>query len=325
MEAVQWFNVKYGMNVSHDIPRFIADTALTLASVSQQWRNFVLKDTHLWSQILIDTDDPGSLEHLQVYLHLSRTTTLLIVLRGWNPLSGIQLKLLMQESYRIGILVHPHNQPCIRFDDMTSIIRDSPETLSPFTELEIYSGPSRSKPSKSFLYPPCVHTLRLYGFCPYSMMSALLSFKQLSELSIDIFPPDEGMTSQPLMPVVLPMLQTLVFGIRWWSKGDWKLSRLVSCPSLKTLQLNARSQFNAHPFQVFAMMLNDLTCFPLLGSLECTLNLALSQVLSINHEIWFRESPPSDIQPRVPINLHHVSLHVARRGGETLWPDLGQT
>jgi len=314
METVQWFDVKYGMDDSLDIPRSIADVALTLASVSQSWSYFVLKDARLWSQILIDTDDPDSPDHLQLYLHLSSTTTLFIVLRGWNPISGIQLRLLMQESYRIGILVHAHSQPLMRLDDMTSTIRDSPEALCPFIGLEVYSESHKPKPSKCFLYPPFIHTLRLHGFCPYSMMSALWSFQLLSELLVDIFPPAEGMTSQPLMPIVLPKLQTLLFGIRWWSKDDWKLSRLFSCPNLKKFHLNAHFQINVHSFRTFAMMLNDLTCFPLLESLECTLNMVPSKrnFPSVRNRGWLHES--LDIQPQIPTNLHHVSLHVVRTG-----------
>ena len=302
------------MNDSLDIPRSIADVALTLASVSQRWSDFALKNTLLWSQILIDTEDPDSSDHLQLFLHLSRTTTLYVVLRGWNPISGIQLRLLMQESHRIGILIHPRNQPLIKLDDMTSTIRDSPDALCPFIELEVYSESHKPKPSKWFLYPPSIHTLRLHGFCPYSMMSSLLSFQLLSELSVDIFPPAEGMISRPLMPIVLPKLQTFIFGIRWWSKGDWKLSRLVSCPSLRNLYLNAHFQINVHSFRAFAVMLNDFTCFPLLESLECTLNMIPSKrnFPSTRNQSWLHES--LDIQPQVPPKLHHISLQVIRTG-----------
>jgi hypothetical protein len=316
METVQWFDIRYGMDVSHDIPRSLADVAMTLASVSLAWREFVLKDPHLWSQILIDTDDPDSPDHLQLSIYLSRNTTLFIALRGWKPISGIQLELLMRESHRIGIFIHPHNQPMIRLDDMFSTIRDSPEPLCPFIELTVYSESHKPKPSMSFLYPPFVHTLRLCGFCPYSMMSTLLSFQLLSELLVDIFPPEEGMTSQPLVPIVFPKLHTLIFGIRWWSKGDWKLSRLVSCPSLKNFHLDAHFQINVHSFQAFSIMLNDLTCFPLLESLECTLNMIPSKrnFPSIRNQSWLHESLPSDIQLQVPTNLHHVSLHMVRTG-----------
>ena len=314
MEAVQWFDLKYGMDDFLDIPRSIADVALTLVSVSKKWSRFVLQDPRLWSQILIDTDDPESPNHLQLYLHLSGKTTLYIVLRGSNPISGAQLKLLVQESDRIGILIHPHNQPMIRLDDMTSTIHDSPEALFPFIELEVFNESRRPKPSKCFLYPPSIHTLRLYGFCPYSMMSALSSFQLLTELLVDIFPPAEGMTSQPLMPIVFPKLQTLLFGIRRWSKGDWRLSQLISCPSLKKFHLNAHFQIDVHSLRAFAVMLNDLTCFSLLESLECTLNLTPSSrdFRSISNQSWFHES--LDISPQAPTNLHHVSLHVVRTG-----------
>ena len=314
MEAVQWFDLKYGMDDFLDIPRSIADVALTLVSVSKKWGHFVLKDPRLWSQILIDTNDPESPNHLQWYLHLSGKTTLFIVLRGSSPISGTQLELLMQESNRIGLLIHPHNQPLIRLDDMASTMRDSPEALLPFIELEVYNASHKPKPSKYFLYPPSIHTLRLYGFCPYSMMSALSSFQLLTELLVDIFPPAEGMTSQPLMPIVFPKLQTLFFGIRWWSKGDWKLSRLISCPSLKKFHLNAHFQINVHSFRAFAVMLNDLTCFPLLESLECTLNMIPSKrnFPSIRNQSWLHES--LDILPQVPPDLHYVSLHVIRTG-----------
>ncbi len=302
------------MDDSLDIPRSVADVALTLASVSQRWSNFVLKNAHLWSQILIDTGDPDSPDHLQLYLHLSRTTTLYIVLRGWNPISGIQLSLLMQESHRIGILVHPHNQPLIRLDDMIATIRDTPDVLCPFIKLDVYNESHKPKPSKCFLYPPSVHTLRLHGFCPYSMMSSLSSFQLLSELLVNIFPPTEGMISRPLMPIALPKLQTLTFGIRWWSKGDWRLSRLVSCPSLKNFYLNAHFQIDVHSLQAFAVMLNDLTCFPHLESIECTLNMVPSRrnFPSTRNRSWLHESV--DIQPQIPTKLHHVSLHVIRTG-----------
>jgi hypothetical protein len=302
------------MDDSLDIPHSIADVALTLASVNKKWSEFVLNDAHLWSQILIDTDDLESPGHFQLYLHLSCTTTLFIVLRGRNPISGIQLRLLTQESHRIGTLVHPHSQPLIKLDDMTSTIRDSQEALCPFIKLQVFSESHKPKPSKCFLYPAHIHTLRLYGFCPYSMMSALLSFQQLSDLLIDIFPPAEGMISQPLMPIVLPKLQTLLFGIRWWSKGDWKLSRLVSCPSLKKLHLDAHFQINVHSFRAFTVMLNDLACFPLLESLGCTLNMIPSKrgFPSIRNQGWLHES--LDMQPQIPTNLHDISLHVIRTG-----------
>ena len=314
METVQWFDVKYGMDDPLDIPRSIADVALTLASVSQRWSNSVLKNAHLWSQILIDTGDPDSPDHLQLYLHLSRRTTLYIVLRGRNPISGIQLSLLMQESYRIGILVHPHNQPLIRLDDMLSTIRDTPDAVCPFIKLDVYSESHKPKPSKCFLYPPSIHTLRLHGYCPYSMMSSLSSFQLLSELLVDIFPPTEGIISRPLMPITFPKLQNLTFGIRWWSKGDWKLSRLVSCPSLKNFHLNAHFQINVHSFQASAVMLNDLTCFPLLESIDCTLNMVPSKrnFPSARNQSWLHESV--DIQPQIPTKLHHVSLQVIRTG-----------
>ena len=72
------------------------------------------------------------------------------------------------------------------------------------------------------------------------------------------------MTFQPLMPILLPKLQTLLFsilGIRWWSKGDWKLYRLISCPSLKKFHLNAYFQIGVYPFRAFAVRLNDVTLF----------------------------------------------------------------
>ena len=300
----------------HNVPRSVTDGPLTLTRVSEPWRAFVVADPYLWSQILIDTNDPDSSYHLQLYLHLSHTTNLFIVLQGCKPVSGTLLELLMRESYRISILIHPSDQPLLGLDDIPVTLRDSREPLFPFINITMYNQSHKPNPPKSFLYPTYVHTLRLYGYCPYSMMSTLLSFQLLSELLVDILPPEEGLSSLPQMPIVLPKLHTFTLGIRWWSRGDWRLSRLVTCPSLKLLRLSAHFQINQHSFQAYIVMLDDLTCFPWLKSLEFTLNMVPSKrnFPSIRNQSWLHESLASGAQPQVHTSLQYISLHLVRTG-----------
>ena len=314
METVHWFDIKCGMEAFRHIPHSNADMALTLWSVSQKWRDFVLNDAPLWSQILIDTDNPDSSDRLQLYLHLSQPRNLFIVLQGWKPASGILLEQLMEASHRISILVHPYDRPLIRLDDMTSTIRDSPSALCPFIELMVYSQSHTPKPPKSFFYPPFIHTLRLYGNCRYSTLSALLSFQLLSELSVDIFPPEVGAVSLLQMPIVLPRLRTLILVIRWWSEGHWQLSKLFTCPSLKALHLNAPLQIDHRSLRAFIVMLHDLPFFPDLESLKLIIHMVLGnpKSLSIRNQSWLHESLGNDTRPQVPNTLRSISFNLVR-------------
>jgi len=314
METVHWIDIKYGMEGHCNTSHAVADGALTLANVSQKWRNFVFKDAHLWSQILVDTNDPDSADRLQLYLDLSQPTDLLVALRGWKPVSGHLLKLLMEASNRISILVHPYDQPLIRLGDMTSTIYESPEAGSPFIELNVYSQSQGPKPPKGFFYPALVHRLWLHGNCRYSTMAALLSFQLLSELSVGIFPPEGGAISLLQMPIILPHLRTLTLVVRWWSGGHFQLSKLFSCPSLKVLHLDVPLKIDRHALRAFLVMLHDLTCFPHLKSLVFILHMVVGdrKSSSIRYQSWLRESLGSDIHPQVPTNLQSISLDLVR-------------
>lgn len=314
MDAVHWFDIKYGMEAYCDTSHVVADGALTLANVSRKWRGFVSKDAHLWSQILVDTNDPESANRVQLYLNLSQPTNLLVALRGWKPVSGRLLRLLMESSYRIRILVHPYDQPLIRLGDMTSTMHEPLEAVYPFIELNVYGQSHGQKLPKTFFYPPSVHRLCLHGNCRYSTMSALLSFQSLSELSLGIFPPEGGAISSLEMPIILPHLRILTLVVRWWPGGHLRLSKLFSCPSLKVLHLNVPLQIDRHALRAFLVMLDDLTCFPHLESLQFILHMILGdrKSSSIRNQSWLRESLESDVHPQVPINLQSISLDLVR-------------
>jgi len=314
METVHWFDIKYIMDPSHHVFHPVVDGALTLANVSKKWRDFVLGDAHLWSQILVDTDDPDLPDHLQLYLHLSQHMNLLIVLRGWNPVSGIVLKLLMEVSHRIRVFAHPYGQPLIRLGDMTSTVHDSAEALYPFIGLNVYTESRTPKPPKTFFYPPSIHTLRLHGNCRYSTLSALLSFQLLSELSVDIFPPEDGASSLIQMPIILPHLRNLILVIRWWSEGHLQLSKLFSCPSLKALHFNAPLHINQHSLQAFLVLLRDLTSLSHLESLEIIIHMALGNLKpsSIRKLSWLHGPTDNINNPQAPANLQSVSFNLVR-------------
>ena len=314
METVHWFDIKYGMEAYCNTSNPVADGALTLSCVSQKWRDVVFKDAHLWSQILVDTNDSESTDRLRLYLGLSQQTNLLVVLRGWKPVCGELLNLLMEASYRIVILVHPYDQPLIRLSDMSSTIHESPAPIGPFIELNVYGQSHGPRPPKSFFYPPSVHRLWLHGNCRYSTMSDLQSFQSLSELSIGILPPEGGAISSLQMPIVLPHLRTLTLVVRWWPGGHLRLSKLFSCPSLKALDLNVPLQIDQHSLSAFLVMLDDLTCFTHLKSLQFILHMILGdrKSSSIRNQSWLRESLGSDVHPLVPINLQSISLDVVR-------------
>ena len=77
----------------------------------------------------------------------------------------------MKESYSVGILVHPHDQPLIRLYDMTSTRLDPQEALCPFIVLEVYN--------KAHQFP----------FIPFhSYIAALWGLPLLYDVSLFVFP-----------------------------------------------------------------------------------------------------------------------------------------
>ena len=170
-------------------PRNYISDPLVLASVSRRWCQFITSSPQLWSYLLIDTDDDGVLEYLQLFLQLSRDTKLLIVLHGSATLCDAIVVVLLQVGDRISALVYPPNVSRSTLATFQFHLYASHHQLKHVCRwymLEVQPGMHPQQYMNHYSFPTSIQGLWMGGLLPLSRLVTLSHFQSLLFLSVRV-------------------------------------------------------------------------------------------------------------------------------------------
>ena len=148
------------------IPRYHISSALVLTSVSQQWCQFVISSSWLWSYLPIDTDDEDALEYSQLFLHLSRNHRLFIVLHGKAVVCDDIVMALLRVGNRIDGLVYSPNISHSTLAKFKFYLREAHlqlQQICPWYELEVHSVMQPQQHMDYYYFPTSIRGLWMDG------------------------------------------------------------------------------------------------------------------------------------------------------------------
>jgi len=155
------------------IPRYNISSALVLMSVSQRWSEFVLSSSQLWSSVLIDTDDEGALESLQLFLHLSRDHRLFIILRGRAVVCDDIVMDLLRVGNRIDGMVYESNVSRSTLAKFGFYLKEPYSQLPPWHKLEVQSVMQPQQRMDYYHFPTSIRGLWMDGLFPLRKLVTL--------------------------------------------------------------------------------------------------------------------------------------------------------
>ena len=155
------------------IPRYHISSALVLINVSQQWCQFVISSSRLWSYLRIDIDDEDALEYLQLFLHLSRNHRLFIVLHGRAVVCDDVVMDLLRVGNRIDGLVYEPDISRSTLAKFGFYLREPHSQLQPWYKLEVQSVMQPQQRMYYYSFPTSIHNLRMDGLFPLPKLVTL--------------------------------------------------------------------------------------------------------------------------------------------------------
>ena len=228
------------------IPRYHINSAPVLTSVSQQWCQFVISSSRLWSYLLIDTDDEDALEYLQLFLHLSGNHRLFIVLHGRTVVcDGIVMDLL-RVGNRIDALVYEPNMSRSNLAKFRFYLKEAHFPLQQncrWYELEVQPVTQPQQHKDYYSFPTSVRGLWMDGLFPLPNLPTLSQFQYLASLSVEIGL-DRSLSLVNKRRLELPNLARLRLqvGLTADQRVDMPIS--IICRNLKVLNLRYALEYD---------------------------------------------------------------------------------
>ena len=209
---------------------------LVLTSVSRQWSRFITASSQLWSYLLLDTDDEGVLEHLQLFLVLSRNQRLFIVLRGRTVLCDAIVIELLRVGDRIDALVYPPDVPHSTLANFGFHLGAAHQQLDPICPWYVLSVMQSWHRMYHYSFPTSIRSLWMDGLFLLSDLMTLLHFQALSSLSVKISL-DRGLSLGLESRLELPNLERLRLQVALMSDQGVEEPVVMICQNLKFLHI----------------------------------------------------------------------------------------